>query len=170
MPRTSIVEGFSVQNAQICDGTSSFLVNLASALAVGLDIYGVNDASLAADTGNYENQGDNQTLSRWNWLNFATLTVQGGYLSFPLYATLSGQPMSTTPLSAQSEVQTISSNGSSAGTYTLTFRGQTASGIAYNAAASAVQTALQALSSIGAGNVTVAGGPSNTTALVVTFA
>jgi len=43
------------------------------------------------------------------------------------------------------------------GTFTLTYKGQTTSGIAYNAAASAVQTALIALSTIGAGNVTVSG-------------
>jgi hypothetical protein len=169
MPRTTVVEAFSVQNAQICDGTNGFLTNLAAQLAVGTDIYGVNDASLAADTGSYENQGDNQTLSRWNWLNFGTVTVQGGYLSFPLYSTLSGQAMATTNVSAASEVQTISSNGSSAGTFSLTFRGATASGIAFSATSAVVQTALQGLSTIGAGNVTVTGGPANTTALVLTF-
>lgn len=50
----------------------------------------------------------------------------------------------------------------SAGTFTLTYNGQTTSGIAYNAAASAVQTALTGLSSIGSNNATVtgsAGGP-----------
>lgn len=49
-----------------------------------------------------------------------------------------------------------------AGTFTLSVGGQTTAGIAYNAAASAVQAALVALSSVGAGNATVtgsAGGP-----------
>lgn len=66
-----------------------------------------------------------------------------------------------------SEVQTITITGSpTGGTFSLTFLGQTASGIAYNAAGSAVQTALQALTSIGSGNATVSGsGP-----YVVTFA
>jgi hypothetical protein len=45
----------------------------------------------------------------------------------------------------------------SSGTFTLTYGGQTTSGIAYNAAASAVQTALETLSSIGSGNVSVTG-------------
>ena len=48
------------------------------------------------------------------------------------------------------------------GTFTLTHGGQTTTAIAENAAASAVQTALEALSTIGAGNVAVtgsAGGP-----------
>jgi RHS repeat-associated protein len=48
------------------------------------------------------------------------------------------------------------------GTFTLTFSGQTTAAIAYNVSAAAVQSALQALSAIGAGNVQVsgaAGGP-----------
>jgi hypothetical protein len=48
-------------------------------------------------------------------------------------------------------------------------RGATASGIAFSATSAVVQTALQGLSTIGAGNVTVTGGPANTTALVLTF-
>jgi hypothetical protein len=43
-----------------------------------------------------------------------------------------------------------------AGHYTMTFGGQTTSAIAWNATAATIQTALQALSSIGSGNVTVA--------------
>jgi hypothetical protein len=61
------------------------------------------------------------------------------------------------------EVQQISITGSpTGGTFTLTFGAQTTSTIAYNAAASTVQTRLQALSSIGSGNALVtgsAGGP-----------
>lgn len=167
---TAVVEGFSVSHAQICDGVSSFLTSLASAAAIGLDVYGVSDASLAADVGNFENAGDDTTLSRWNWINFATVTVQGGYLSFPLYSTISGQGFSTTTVVGVSEVQSIPSNGGSAGTFTISYRGEVTAPIAYNAAAAAVQTALQALSQIGTGNATVTGGPANTTALVVTFA
>lgn len=62
-----------------------------------------------------------------------------------------------------SEVQTVTITGSpTGGTFTLTYSGQTTSSIAYNAAASAVQSALTALSNIGSGNVAVtgsAGGP-----------
>lgn len=45
----------------------------------------------------------------------------------------------------------------SAGTFTLTFKGQTTAGIAYNATAAAVKSAIQALSTVGAGNVNVTG-------------
>jgi hypothetical protein len=62
------------------------------------------------------------------------------------------------------EVQTVTLTGATftAGTFTLTYMGQTTTGIAYNAANSAVQAALAALSTIGVGNVAVtgsAGGP-----------
>lgn len=59
------------------------------------------------------------------------------------------------------EVQTVTISATG-GTFTLTFSGQTTSAIAWNASAATVQTALQALSSIGSGNATVtgsAGGP-----------
>lgn len=65
-------------------------------------------------------------------------------------------------------VQDISFGGSpTTGTYTLSYGGQTTTGIAPNVAATTVQAALQALSSIGSNNVTVigpSGGP-----YVVTF-
>lgn len=44
-----------------------------------------------------------------------------------------------------------------AGTYTLTYGGQTATGIAYNASAATIQGDLEGLSSIGSGNCTVTG-------------
>lgn len=60
------------------------------------------------------------------------------------------------------EQQTITLANATGGTFTLTYSGQTTAAIAYNAAASAVQSALIALSNIGASDVSVsgsAGGP-----------
>jgi hypothetical protein len=61
------------------------------------------------------------------------------------------------------EVQTVTiSGGPTGGTITLTFDGQTTADIAYNATAATVESALEALSTIGYDNVTVtgvAGGP-----------
>jgi hypothetical protein len=60
-----------------------------------------------------------------------------------------------------------------AGQFKLTFRGQTSADIEFNASAATVQTALQALSTVGAANATVSGGPGNeggTTPYVITFA
>jgi hypothetical protein len=74
----------------------------------------------------------------------------------------------TTPVA---EVQTITITGTpTGGTFTLTYRGQTTSAIAYNAVNTAVDTALEALTTIGTGGVTVTGGPGPATPYVVTFA
>lgn len=67
-----------------------------------------------------------------------------------------------TPATGQ-EVQTVTVTGAPAGgTFTLTYAGQTTAGIAYNATVTAVRTALEALSNLAPGDVTVtgsAGGP-----------
>lgn len=61
------------------------------------------------------------------------------------------------------EVQTLTVTGApTGGTFTVTYSGQTTGNIAYNASAATVQTALEALSNIGAGEAVVtgsAGGP-----------
>lgn len=68
------------------------------------------------------------------------------------------------------EVQQVAiTGGPTGGTFTLTFDGQTTAPIAYNAAASAVVTALNALSNINPGDVTATGGALPTTPVVVTF-
>lgn len=70
----------------------------------------------------------------------------------------------------QDEVQNVAITGTpTGGTFTLTFLGQTTTGIAYNATAAAVQTALLALSNLDTGDVTVTGGPGPATPWVVTF-
>ena len=74
-------------------------------------------------------------------------------------------------LGGTSEQQTITVTGTpTGGTFTLTFNGATTAAIAYNAAASAVVTALEALPNIGAGNVTGSGGALPGTPVVITFA
>lgn len=92
-------EGFSISHAAILDGTTG------SEEEFG-DIYGVRSGTIAADTGNYDNTGDDYVLSSWFWLNFATVTVEAGYLPFNTIALLSGA--------------TITSSGAGAGaTYSL---------------------------------------------------
>lgn len=71
---------------------------------------------------------------------------------------------------AQNEVQTVTITGTPAGgTFTLAFKGFVSGTIVYNAASSVVQTALEALTSIGTGGVAVSGGPGPATPYVVTF-
>jgi hypothetical protein len=68
------------------------------------------------------------------------------------------------------EVQTITITGApTGGTFQLTFNGAQTTAIAYNANAAAVQAALEALATVGTGNVIVTGGPGPATPYVVTF-
>ncbi|HLB74940.1 MAG TPA: flagellar filament capping protein FliD [Sedimentisphaerales bacterium] len=72
--------------------------------------------------------------------------------------------------SATSEVQTMSRNPDpTSGTYTLTYEGQTTAAIANNANPAAIQVALEALSTINAGDVTVAGGANGLGSGDITF-
>lgn len=69
-----------------------------------------------------------------------------------------------------SEVQRVTITGTpTGGTFTLTYAGQTTAPIAYNATATAVDSALEALSNIGPGDVTCTGGPLPGTAVDITF-
>src|SRR5512140_1886571 len=91
-----IIEGFSLSHAAILDGTTG---------AETQDLYGIREGTLEVDTDNYDNTGDNAVLSSWQWFNFATVTVQSGYLPFDLYALLSGVTLTT---SGSGATQTVS--------------------------------------------------------------
>jgi hypothetical protein len=68
------------------------------------------------------------------------------------------------------EIQQVAITGTpTGGNFTLTYAAQTTGNIAYNAAASAVKTALEALSNIETGDITATGGPLPGTPVVVTF-
>lgn len=75
-----IVEGFSLSHAAILDGSTG---------AEKHDIYGVRQATIEVDTDSYDNTGDDAVLSSWQWVNFATVTVQSGYIPFDMVADLS---------------------------------------------------------------------------------
>jgi hypothetical protein len=83
---TTIVEGFSLSHCAILDGTTQ---------AELADIYGVREASLDVDTDSYDNTGDDTIMSTWSWFNFATLTVQAGYVPFGVVALLSGATLTS---------------------------------------------------------------------------
>lgn len=85
---TTIFEGFSLSHAAILDGTTG-------AEAVDGDIYGVDDASLDPDTDNFNNEGDDAILSVWQWLNFCTVNVQGGYVPFKLISNMTGETVTS---------------------------------------------------------------------------
>jgi hypothetical protein len=73
-------------------------------------------------------------------------------------------PFGTNEVQTLSPIVTLTS-----GTFTLTWKGQTTGAIAYNANAGDIQSELESLSNIGAGNVACGGGPINTTAVSIMF-
>lgn len=71
--------------------------------------------------------------------------------------------------SGTAEVQRITPTTVTAGTFTLTYSGQTTAPIAWNATAAQIQAALEALSNIEVGDILCSGGPVNSTAVDITF-
>lgn len=68
------------------------------------------------------------------------------------------------------EIQTLTGGGTiSGGTYTISFNGATTTAIVWNVNAAAVQAAMEALATVGSGNVVVTGGPVSSTPLTFTF-
>ncbi|HJZ58946.1 MAG TPA: autotransporter-associated beta strand repeat-containing protein, partial [Gemmataceae bacterium] len=130
--------------------------------AASLNIIG--SISDATPTGNF-------TLTK---VGLGTLTLSGVNTYGGQTLVQQGVLQSNSPraLGTRSEVQTVTVTGSTTGTFTLTFNGQTTNPIAAVAAASMVQNELNALSSIGgvggSVSVTQSGSPGNLT-YTITF-
>jgi hypothetical protein len=104
----------------------------------------------------------------YGYFNSLGMDIQRGELSFD--TSFRSRKPEFGYVAPTSEIQTITITGApDGGTFTLTYAGQTTANIAYNASASAVQSALVALSNIGAEDVVCAGGPLPGTAVTVTF-
>jgi hypothetical protein len=81
-----------------------------------------------------------------------------------------GVTLTLLPTADTDDVQTVTITGTpTGGTFTLTLDGQTTSALAYNASAGNVQSALEALTNIGTGNVLCSGGALPGTGVVCTF-
>lgn len=109
-------------------------------------------------------------------------------ISVKLYASADGTPDTETEIAFEDEAAAETAAGGltiatwvnevvsltedtniTAGTFTLTFGSQTTGAIQHNANAAAIQAALEALSSIGAGNVSVTGGILTTNPVLIEF-
>lgn len=75
-----------MSHAAILDGTTG---------AELADIYGVRSGSLDLDTSSFDNTGDDAVLSTWTWFNYATLTIDSGFIPFSLISTLTGAPLTS---------------------------------------------------------------------------
>lgn len=101
------VEAFSLKYARITDRETSFLDAIAETLIdSSMEFYGVNESSVEPDADSYQNEGNDAILSVWNWLNGAAVTVQAGYISFPLMAKMTGRPVVSTLSGEKQTLQT----------------------------------------------------------------
>lgn len=99
MANEKIYEGFSLSHAAILSATTGLPEDWG-------DIYGVRNGTITTDSGNFDNTGDDAVLSTWFWFNFATLTVESGYVPFETLAQLSGSTV-TTSGSAPNDYHTL---------------------------------------------------------------
>lgn len=86
MASTRIFEGFSLSHAAILDGVTG---------AENATLYGCRNGTIATDSGNFENTGDDIVLSEWFWINFANVTVEEGFIPFDTVALITGTTVSS---------------------------------------------------------------------------
>lgn len=94
---------------------------------------------------------------QWFKLQLSPVAYQDSWTAFPAPAVAISN-IQTGGVSGSNSIQGITLNNQPyTGTFTVTFGGQTTAPLSYNSTTAQVQTALQALSSIGSGNVSVGG-------------
>lgn len=81
-------EAFSITHAAILDGSTGLE-------EANGDIYGVREASISPDFGEYDNTGDDRIMSTWSWFNKAVITVVSGYMPMALIALITGATLSS---------------------------------------------------------------------------
>lgn len=115
---------------------------------------------------------DEQIASGTSVAPIAVAWLSGGTSAGDL---VSLQMLASQPMTIQTNgtgtigVQTVTGGSQTGGTFALSFKGAIADGLAWNISASALQTALRALSTIGGTNVTCTGGTLPGTPITCTF-
>ena len=74
-------ETFSLSDASILNGTTG---------ATAQDIYGIRTGTLSANISQYDNTGDDRVLSHWVWSDYATVTIETGYIPWSMYSLVTG--------------------------------------------------------------------------------
>lgn len=74
-------EAFSLSAASILNGTTG---------ADSQQIYGIRTGTLSANISQYDNTGNDRVLSHWVWSDYATVTIESGYIPWAMYSLLTG--------------------------------------------------------------------------------
>lgn len=133
-------------------------------------IFNINQ-SASDDIATYTvEQGSNVRALRYGYAFFTEYGVKWERGGVECTGAMMGRKISDGVQMSGNETQTIAiTGGPTGGDFTLTYDGQTTAAIAYNASASAVKSALVALSNIGASDVEVTGTSLPTGPLTVEF-
>lgn len=97
MSTVPIFEGFSLSHAAVLDNPAS--LGGGGTGAETATLYGVRNGTLATDSGNFENTGDDIVQSEWFWFNFANLTIESGFLTFATLSLITGTTISSSGVS-----------------------------------------------------------------------
>lgn len=143
-------------------GVAAALLSHLQLVTTGHDAPTVTVTTVVPGTGSVNEQ---QTISLAN--------ASGGAFTLSFAGVAGGSVATTRPgraSPATNEIQTITlTDDPTGGTYTVTFGASTSAGIGYNVDNATLQSALEAMASIGVGNVLVGGGPLPNTPVTVEF-
>lgn len=95
MANESVHEWFSIRDAYVLDGVETFRTAAANLADDTYRIFGCDDASLDAQMGTYENRGDGDVQSIWDWLDWVDVQIREGFFSFKLASTITGDTVSS---------------------------------------------------------------------------
>ena len=121
-----------------------------------------------------EDTGDATALTAaqdlFNAVNIGDSIIRTSYIGgVSKYVIVSEFPFVLANATAASEVQTLTANTATGGTFTLTFNGETTTAIARNANAATIQLALEALTGVDLNDIIVGGGAANVNPVTFTF-
>ncbi len=121
-----------------------------------------------------EDAGDATALTAaanlFNATNLSDSIIRISYIGgISKYFIVSEFPFVLADASAASEVQTLTANSATGGTFTLTFNDETTAGIAYNANAATIKAALETLVGVDLDDIVVGGGAANANPVTFTF-
>jgi hypothetical protein len=176
----------SYQNSQMATGTytqggSQVFSHLVSPPSSGVASETASDnRAFAKGFSAYPNANEVQTVTvngtpaggtyKLQWGGGTTTAIAYNATAAQVQSALRALLQIPTTTAAVNEIQRITITGTpTGGTFTLTYSGQTTSALNWNATATEVQTALLALSNVGAGQLAVTGGPGPGTPFTVTF-
>lgn len=74
-------ESFSLTGASILNGTTGAELQ---------QIYGIRTGTLSANISQFDNTGNDIVISHWVWSDYATVTIESGFIPWNMYSAITG--------------------------------------------------------------------------------